>query len=128
MDVSVDFERFGGHLGANIGPKSNLGAILGAKIDPNWRTTWPQDGPKTAQVGPKRASRGPKLAPRRPKTIWNTPGGRFSRYGVGAGGQLGAQNRPKSVQKWTPKLILSLIPFLIDFGSQNRPKKGPKID
>ena len=41
---------------------------------------------------------------------------------------FGVPNRPQSAQKWVPKLILSLIPFLIDFGIQKCPKNNPKID
>ena len=57
----VDFDRSEGHLGAKIGPKSDLGAILGTKI-----------GPKVdlgailgAKIGPRWSQNRSKRAPKR---------------------------------------------------------------
>ena len=102
MDVSVDFERFGGHLGANIGPKSNLGAILGAKIGPNW-----------PQLGPRTAPRRPKLAPREPQEVPSWPRGGPRRYGTPLGADFpGMASAPAA--NLEPKI------------DQNRSKNGPQ--
>ena len=70
----VDFDRFEGHLGAKIGPKSDLGAILGAKIGPKvdlgailgakigprWSQNRSKRDPKRNQEGQKRKAASPR--------------------------------------------------------------------
>ena len=131
----LDFDRSEGHLGAKIGPKSDLGAILGAKIGPKvdlGAILGAKIGPRWSQnrskIAPRRNQEGQKrkaATPRRPKS---PPNEIFHAMVLGRGAGFGTQNRPKSVQRWVPKLILFLIPFLIDFGSQNGFKNRPGVD
>ena len=88
----VDFDRFEGHLGAKIGPKSDLGAILGTKIGPRWPQNRPRRGPKRNQEGQKRKA----ASPRRPRT---PPDEIFLAMVARLGAVLGSQidrNRPKN--------------------------------
>ena len=93
---------------------------------------FPKMVPKSVQRTTKTEPRGTKTQSSIAKTIqepiWEPPGRNFHRYGAPAGGGFGAQNRPKSFQKWILKLILFWNFFFIDFGSQNGQKNGPKID
>ena len=136
----VDFDRFEGHLGARIGPKSDsgailgskigpksdLGAILGAKIGPRWSQNRPRRGPKRNQEGQKRKA----ASPRRP----GTPPDEIFPAMPGWPGGFGSPKSSKIGQEMVPKidLIFDLlfnrfwVPKSTKKWSQNGPKINPK--